>query len=259
VKSHSWFQRVLRFFVAACLVGAAAGISAAQAPSSRNLAPPLAERAAAFWEELARHYPFTALTVTASRTVQVEPTLAVVNAAVDAIAERAAEAESQVRQRIEALSALLEERGAALTVGHFTIYPRWEYRGERAVQSGFEARRQIAVSLEEVDRVGEIVQLLLDAGVNEIHGISYGLKDESEARRAAIEQALSDAREQAEAAAAAVGKRVGSIQSIALEHQVNAYYGGPLTWDGSGSMAPSPATVQANVVVEYLLVPGGGE
>ena len=88
MKSHSWFQRVLRFFEHGVPGGRHGGNQRRPGAFFRNLAPPLAERAAAFWEELARHYPFTALTVTATRTVQVEPTLAVVNAAVGAIKAR---------------------------------------------------------------------------------------------------------------------------------------------------------------------------
>ena|GEM_PF-2688158 len=196
------------------------------------------------------------VTVTATAAVQVEPTLATVSAAVDASSETATGAEELVRTKLEELGALLAERGVALTAGHFTVYPRWDFQGDSGpVRSGFEARRQISVTVGEVERVSEVLQLLLDSEVSEINGITYGLKDESEARRQAIEKALADANSQADVTARTLGGRVWTIRSVLITGGVNAYYGGPVAWDGARPVAPQPVTIEVTVTVEYLLLP----
>lgn len=198
----------------------------------------------------------TSLTVTTSASVQVEPTLATINAAVDATAVTATGAEEEVRQKLGALAALLAERGVTLTTGHFTVYPRWDYVGDTGpVRSGFEARRQIAVAVDEMNRLAEVIQLLLDMGVSEVSGITFGLKDDADARRRAIQKALADAEAQAEAAALAMGRRLWATRSVALQSGVYSYYSGPVAWEGAGAVMPSPATVEVTATVEYLLLP----
>lgn len=198
----------------------------------------------------------TTVTVTATAAVQVEPTLAVINASVDASSETAAEAEAEISRKLDTLAAILGEQGVTVTAGHYTVYPRWDFQVEPGpVRNGFEARRQVFVTLEEPGRVGEVIELLLDSGVSEINGISYGLKDESEARRAAIVKALADAAYQAQVAAEALDRWVWTIRSVSITGGVNTYYAGPVAWEGGGRVAPQPVTVEVTVTVEYLLLP----
>lgn len=198
----------------------------------------------------------TRLTVTAVAQVRRQPDVATISAAVDASAETAAEAEALVRDLIDRVGAALREQELPVSAGHFSIYPRYDYGGESGpIPVGFEARRQLEVTVSPVERAVEAIQILLDHGVKEIHGISYGLKDEVPARREAIRRALADAREQAESVAALSGQRILEIVTIAIDSSVHSYFSGPAMFEAGSSVAPTPATVQVSATVEYRLEP----
>lgn len=196
----------------------------------------------------------TRLTVTATAFVRTEPDSATITASYAATAETAAEAEGAVRRGLEAVGEALARRGHVVTVGYFSIYPHYDYREETgSVITGFEARRQLEVAVRDVDRVGEALELLLELGVNEIHGINYGLVNEGPARREAIRKALADAREQAEAVAELGGWSVAGVLSVSIDGSMQTYIGAPLAFEASASLTPSPATVHVTATVEYLL------
>lgn len=199
----------------------------------------------------------TRLTVTSVGYVRVEPDLATISAAYSASAQTSAEAEGEVRRMLEAVGSALAEQGHTVTVGYFSIYPRYEYTGDSGpIAVGFEARRQLEVAVTEIDRVGEAVQLLLDLGVNEINGINYGLQDEGPARREAISRALASARDQADAVAELSGQRSVGVLSITIDSSMQSYFGGPLAFEATANMTPSPATVHVTATVEFLLEDG---
>lgn len=196
----------------------------------------------------------TKLTVTAVAYVRTEPDLATISASYATTAETAVEAEGAVRRALETVGEALTQRGHVVTVGYFSIYPRYEYREETGpVTVGFEARRQLEVAVRDIDRVGEALQLLLDLGVNEIHGINYGLVNEAPARREAIRKALAEAREQAEAVAGLSGQKVAAVLSISIDSSMQTYFSAPLAFEASSHLTPSPATVHVTATVEYLL------
>lgn len=197
----------------------------------------------------------TKLTVTSVGYMRTEPDLATISAAYSATAETSAEAEGVVRQMLATVGEAMAERGHTVTVGYFSIYPRYDYRGDSGpIAVGFEARRQLEVAVTEIDRVGEAVQLLLDLGVNEINSINYGLQDESSARREAIRRAMAGAWEQAETVAQLEGQRIAGVLSISIDSSMQSYYGGPVAYEATANLTPSPATVHVTASVEFLLV-----
>lgn len=196
----------------------------------------------------------TKLTVTSLAYVRNQPDVATINTGISASAGTSAEAEAAIRRMLDRVGAAMGERGHTVTAGHFSIYPRYDFREDSApVIIGFEARRQLEVVVTEIDRVGEAVQLLLDLGIHEINGINYGLRDEAPARREAIRRALVDARAQAESVAELNGQKVAGLLSISIDSSVQAYFGGPVLVEAATSLTPSPATVQVAATVEFLL------
>lgn len=196
----------------------------------------------------------TKLTVSSVAYVRTEPDLATINAAFSASAETAAEAEAKVRDALQAIGERMAERGHAVTVGFFSIYPRYDYsEGPGPVIVGYEARRHLEVTISDIDRVGEALELLFDLGVNEINGINYGLANEEPARKEAIRRALEQARQQAEAVAQLKGRQVVAVSSIAIDSTAEAYYSAPLPFEASADVMPSPATVRVTATVGYVL------
>jgi uncharacterized protein YggE len=64
------------------------------------------------------------------------------------------------------------------------------------------------------ERAGEIIDLALQAGVNQVQTIRFGRIDEAGAKNVVLQMAVRDALGKAEAVAAALGKRIGRVQTV---------------------------------------------
>jgi uncharacterized protein len=88
----------------------------------------------------------------------------------------------------------------------------WQ-QGKR-VPRGYLARNAVEVRVDDVTKVGEIIDLAVAAGANDVTGVRFDLKDRSKLERDALEQAVREARSRAEAAAAGGGVEILGIERI---------------------------------------------
>lgn len=75
----------------------------------------------------------------------------------------------------------------------------------------FISRLGLMVIVEPVDRLAEVVKALIEAGIESIPHALFEVVDTEDARRQAVGQAVSQARRDAEAMAAAAGGRLGDL------------------------------------------------
>jgi uncharacterized protein YggE len=137
-------------------------------------------------------------------------------------------------------------------------YP-YPYPGARY---GYLVNRQLSISVAHVSDVGAVIDAAVKAGVTNIGGVQYSLKDRSAANEAALALALGDAANQAKVVASASHLRLGGIKQIQVGQQ---YSGGPapmpmrVMQDGMApvptQIAPSAIDVRASVTVTYVLKP----
>ncbi len=78
----------------------------------------------------------------------------------------------------------------------------------------FTSRLGLRVIVDPVDRLAEVVKALIEAGVESIPRASFEAVDTEDARRQAVGQAVSQARQDAEAMAAAAGGRLGELLRV---------------------------------------------
>jgi uncharacterized protein YggE len=84
----------------------------------------------------------------------------------------------------------------------------------RQVPRGYVARNTIEVRLDEVTRVGEIIDAAITSGANSVHGVRFDLKNRDALEREALKRATADARARAEAAASGAGGSIGRVLRI---------------------------------------------
>ena len=127
---------------------------------------------------------------------------------------------------------------------------------------GYVVTRSVSVTSDRTDQAGAIVDAGVAAGVTNVGGISFGLRDSRAAYRTALAAAVADAASQAEAIAAAAHVRIVRVLSIAA----SSYAPAPRMMIGSVvSMAapapvptdvpPSDLNVRASVTVTYEVAP----
>ena len=84
----------------------------------------------------------------------------------------------------------------------------------RQVPRGYVARNMIEVRLDDITRVGEVIDIAVTNGVNSVNSVRFDLKKRSDLEREALRRATTDARARAEAAAAGAGTSIGRVIRI---------------------------------------------
>ena len=84
----------------------------------------------------------------------------------------------------------------------------------RMVPRGYVARNLVEVRLDEISRVGEVIDVAVTSGVNSVQGVRFDLKNRVELEREALRRATADARMRAEAAAAGAGRTIDRVIRI---------------------------------------------
>ena len=96
----------------------------------------------------------------------------------------------------------------------------------RQVPRGYVARNLIEVRLDDISRVGEVIDLAVTSGVNSVHGVRFDLKNRATLERDALRRATADARQRAEAAAAGAGRTIDRV--IRIEEPGNRPFPPPM-------------------------------
>lgn len=160
------------------------------------------------------------LTVSAVGTVELEPEQGVVMLAVESEAQTAQAAADANAQRMTRLMAALRQAGVPernIRTTSYELRPEYtrEDRGAAAPRiTGYRAVNMVQVTVDEVPRIGPVIDAAIASGANRVTNIRFELRDPESAHLEASAAAVRNARRQAEAIAAAAGERLGPALSI---------------------------------------------
>jgi hypothetical protein len=212
-----------------------------------------------------RHAP--TLTVTGAGSVTRAPDRATVSFRIETTNDQAAAATSANAAIANALSAGLAPlhipASAISTAGYALNYNPRPAKPDPTSQQryGYTVERTIEVVVDSVDGTGAVVDAGVAAGVTNVNGIAFALRDRNAAIRSAQAAALADAVAQARNLAVAAKVRLVRILAIAPS---GAGGPGPLMRASPGLMMaanvpttidPGNLTIDANVTVEYEIAP----
>jgi uncharacterized protein YggE len=120
--------------------------------------------------------------------------------------------------------------------------------------SGYRAANVVRVELDDLARLGPIIDAAVGAGANNIEGVEFTLTNEAPHRMEALRQASREARAKAEAITQALGVHLGSLIE-ATEGGIEVVPPRPLAFERSVIAAtpvqPGELTVRATVTVRY--------
>lgn len=198
------------------------------------------------------------ISVSATGSASTDPDLAVVRVSVEATADGANAARTQVAQGVESVRAALSDAGvpeANVTTTTFGISPVYNYsRGEREVV-GYRAVHSLAIETGP-DRAGEMIDLTVGAGATTVEGVRFTLSDDrrAELRATALERAMDSARTDAETIATAADLSVTGVREASTSAEFVPYPATRLEDAAGGGetvIQPAPVTVTATVQVTY--------
>ena len=84
----------------------------------------------------------------------------------------------------------------------------------RQIPKGYVARNMVEIRADDVSRVGEIIDLAVSSGANNVHGVRFDVKQRESLEREALKRATADARARAEAAASGAGRTIDRVLRI---------------------------------------------
>lgn len=209
----------------------------------------------------------TRVTVTGNATVDVPADRARLRVGVMTERATAAEASSENAEIMERV--LQRVRGAAgagarIETSGYQVAPQYSRNpgdegGARIV--AYRVMNQLVVTLEELERVGPVLDAAMAAGSNQVAGLSFFASDTESARLEAIRTATARARTEAEAVAQALGLSVLRAESV--QTSSGARYRPQMEMASMAMRADTPVepgsdTVDASVTITWILGPGGG-
>lgn len=123
---------------------------------------------------------------------------------------------AQAQKVMDALKAMgIEDKDLQTT--NFNISPQDQYSPDgQKTGTRFVVDNTVYVTLRDVTKVGDILGTAVDAGANNIYGISFDVFDKTSLLADARNKAIENAKKQADEVAKASGVTLGSIQSISF-------------------------------------------
>ena len=122
----------------------------------------------------------------------------------------------------------------------------------------YRATNDVVIRVYRLDRLGRTIDAVMKAGANTVHGITFGLRDDSKHRREALKRAVLEAAEKAHAIAQAMQVRLAGVMQV---REGGAVISPPpmaqmaLAEAVSTPVSPGQLSVGASVTVHYAIEP----
>jgi uncharacterized protein len=150
-------------------------------------------------------------------TINARPDRAFVTIAAESRSRNSAEAQKLNAAAMTAVLQKIEQAGvpkeAIRTIG-YELRPEFDYANGRQTFRSYLARNSVEVRLDDIDRVGAVIDAAATGGATTIAGIRFDVRNRAALERDALRQAVADARARAEAAAAGGGATIDRIVKI---------------------------------------------
>jgi hypothetical protein len=155
--------------------------------------------------------------VTGEGLVQATPDRAWITVSSESRAPSPREAQRRTAELMRpVLESLRKERvpdDAVRTTG-YDLQQEFDFTNGKRVARGYVARNSIEVRVDDVSRVGELLEAVVGQGATSVSGLRFDLKDHAKLEREAVRLAVVNARLKAEAAAAGAGRTLDRLVRI---------------------------------------------
>src|SRR6202049_5050067 len=221
---------------------------------------------AALAPALAQSPPVSSIRVTGDAKVTARPDRVQIDIGVTTRAAQSQEAASQNARQVDAVLAAVRKAtpAAVLKTISYSLNPNYQYHsnGEEPTITGYSAVNVVQVTLDDLAKIGTVIDSATLAGANHVQGIQFTLRDQDAVRAEALRQAATRARAEAEVLAAALGLKVVRVLSVEENSPrlvpVRAYMGAPRAVGSAAAATPVEAgtlDVTADVMLTVEVSP----
>lgn len=213
------------------------------------------------------HRPPPTIVVTGRGEVSQRPDTAVVRLGAVAQADTAAAAHTQVNQAVAASIEKIRALGVPderISTAALSIYPVYaeQQPGRQPVEpriAAYRASQTIRVELDDLTRVGPVIDTAVASGANQFEGLSFELRNDAEARQQALRRATREARAKARVMADALEVSLGDLHQAteqgAVVPVVRQEFMVRAAMDAATPIEPGQVRVEASVTLTYLIAP----
>jgi uncharacterized protein YggE len=132
---------------------------------------------------------------------------------------------------------------SAIRTTSYSLQPDMEYVNGRGRVRGYIARNQVEARVDDLKKLGPVLDAAGSAGATSIAGLRFDIKDREGVEREALRLAVQDAMERAKSMASGADKSLGSIIRIE-EHREGPIQ--PVYRTATMAMAEAPAQTPIN-------------
>jgi len=201
------------------------------------------------------------LSVVGEGKVEVVPDTAVVEVGVTVNnISTAREAQNELTQTNNQIIAALTKIGVAkkdIKTTNISVYPNYSYDGAVSNIIGYNGNATLSVTVKEVDKASQVVDVATQNGANEVRGPNFTLDKPEKYREEARNKAIENAKEQAKKLAKNLGIKLGKIVNIVESSPVNMDFYYPraaaegMGGGGGPSYEPGSQTITSTVTLYF--------
>lgn len=158
--------------------------------------------------------------------IEAEPDQATLRVSVLAVGKTLAAAKSDADQRYQSVLMALEKAAIPekqIKVTRLQMQPKYEWSSNKQIYKGEQVSRSLSITINDLDKVGPLMQALVENKVSTVDGLSTGFQDRSGLLKQALAAASSDAKAKAKFLAIQQNRSLGGAIEI-TEHNS----GGPI-------------------------------
>lgn len=197
------------------------------------------------------------ITVVGQGSARVAPDIAQVSVGADTVADTVSDAVKESNSRMDAILSALKALGIAekdiqtqnysISVEQVGVAPGLEGGGTPA-KPRYRVTNMVNVTIRELGKVGNVLDAVVEAGANNIWGVSFSVDDTKAALTEARGKAVADAQARARELAGLSGVELGSIVSVSEVVGSNSY---PVAVERAFGMGADVSVSVGEVEVSY--------
>ncbi len=157
----------------------------------------------------------TRVTVVGDSQTKVAPDTAVITFSVVTQAKEAVDAQQENARKSEAVkqavNAIVANSKAEVKTGDYNLEPQQDYSGKVPKIKGYDVKNTVIASIDQLDKVGAVIDAATKAGANSVDGIRYIVGEASPAQGDALALATKQAMAKAESIARSLNGHIARV------------------------------------------------
>jgi uncharacterized protein YggE len=196
--------------------------------------------------------PLSSIRVTGDAVVTAKPDRALIDVGVLTQEKQSQNAVTQNAKQLDSIVTALHKllgADADIKTINYALNPDYQYRpiGGKSSVSSYTALNVVRVTLDDLEKVGPVIDTATQAGANHVESVRYTVRDQQVLHSQAVREAALKARASAEALAAALNLKI--VRIVSVDDGGDGPPPGPDGPDLRDPAGPAPAPVQPSSFV----------